>query len=137
MRESYDANHLRQQRFHTARVERIFISNALRPVFIGNFHIIDSRVICIGKFALRKVHFWCLVGWGCIMVCWTAGVLWQLVKNPSDRLYWLLLAAAPLAFLFPVAMARFFKWLSSDDIPVMMLTIQSALRKSASAAQRS
>jgi len=117
-------------------VERISIRNNLRPVFIGNFHMIESRVILIGKFTMHKLTSSGLVGWACIMACWTAAVLWQLVKNPSDRLYWILLAGAPVAFLFVVGMTRFFKWLSSDDIPVMMLTIQSALRKSTSVTPR-
>ena len=109
--------------------ERLFITNAFRPVFRGHFQIVGRRVILNGKLRMSGgVYAVVISGFG-IALFFTLATLLELTKNPHDPALWVRPIGGPVLALFVLGMVRIAKWLSAGDERWLLATIRSALSK--------
>ena len=110
-------------------LERPFISNAFKPVFMGQFQLIGKRVILNGRITPGPFVYIFLALCLAISAIWTISALAELVNHPGDPANWFLPLFGPLPVCFGVGAAHLGKWLFSADVPWILQAIETSLRE--------
>jgi hypothetical protein len=102
------------------------VRNSFKPYFIGHFEVRGERVVLTGRFTMHWFVKLFMTFWFGFILLWLLLTSAIVLHQPHAQTWWFSLSALSM-LMFGVALVRFCKYLSHNDISWLSEIIKHAL----------